>query len=435
MGTSGLRHQAVNDIKGYPARAFLVCLFAYAAAQMDLALFGYAIPSIREEFNLSLTGVMSIVSAAFVLGGVLIVWLGVLTDRLGRKSMFQLSLIGSSILVALHSIVPNPATLTVLRGTSIAVGGLSYPITGAVIAEEFPARQRGLFLGFLQIGYPLGWVFASLWAAWILTDFGWRGLFLVGLVSIPLVLIVNRVIREPQRFIDNKKNHTDKARVTDLLQPGIRQRAILVFCAQFLFVWAYAGSIFLFPSYLVENRNLESLDFSILIGAGNLIGILGYILAAITGEFFLTRRTTVVIWTLIGALLFQVLIWFTEGFQQILIAYSIMTMFFYGSAAVKFAYLAEIFPTRLRATAMATCGSLAVTLGSAAGPMMIAQAIEHFGWDLGYAALVGIPLATAGLLYCFLKPIKSGLEVEEIEKLFNADSAQTDHPDKTGTDK
>lgn len=416
-----MRHLELNKIKGYPTKAFIVCLFAYATAQMDLALFGYAIPSIREEFGLSLIGVTSIVSSAFILGGILIVWLGLLTDRLGRKSMFQLSLIGSSILVALHSIVPNPTTLTLLRGSSIAVGGLSYPITGAIIAEEFPARLRGLFLGFLQIGYPLGWVFASLWAAWILTDYGWRGLFLVGLVSIPLVWVVNRVIREPPRFIKEKESAKSRppVKIRDLLAPKIRSRTILLFCAQFMFVWAYAGSIFLFPSYLVENRGLESFDFSILIGTGNLVGILGYILAAVTGEFFLTRRNTVVIWTLTGSILFQVMIWFTHSYQQILVAYCVMTMFFYGSAAVKFAYLAEVFPTRLRATAMATCGSLAVTLGSAAGPLMIAQAVEQFGWNLGYAVLVGVPLTLAGLLYFFLTPVQSGLEVEEIQELFN----------------
>ena len=73
------------EIRGYPLRSFLICLAAYATAQMDLALFGYAIPSIREEFGLSLSGVMSIVSGAFVIGGVLIVLLGWLTDRWGRK--------------------------------------------------------------------------------------------------------------------------------------------------------------------------------------------------------------------------------------------------------------------------------------------------------------------------------------------------------------
>lgn len=404
------------EIRGYPLTAFLVCLAAYATAQMDLALFGYAIPAIRSEFGLSLSGVMAIVSSAFVLGGMLIVWLALLADRFGRKGMFQFSLIVSSVLVALHSLVPNPATLAVLRGTSIAVGGLSYPVTGAIISEEFPARYRGLFLGLIQIGYPLGWALASVWAAWLLSAYGWRYLFLVGLVSLPLVVIVNRVIREPERSVRARES-SDKPRIAELFSPGIRRRAILLFCAQFLFVWAYAGSIFLFPSYLADSRGFESFDFSVLIGAGNAIGILGYVLAAVTGEFFMTRRNTVVLWTMLGAVMFQVVVWATQDFGDVLVAYGLMSMFFYGSAAVKFAYLAEVFPTRLRATAMASCGSLAVTLGSAAGPFMVSLAVERFGWDLGYATVVGVPLVAAGLLYLMLTPVPSGLEVEQVEGL------------------
>ena len=406
-----------TDVRGYPLKAFVVCLIAYATAQMDLALFGYAIPSIREEFGLTLSGVMTIVSSAFVIGGILIVWLGQLTDRLGRKRMFRFSLIGSSLLVALHAFVPNAVSLAALRGGSIAVGGLSYPITGAVIAEEFPARVRGLFLGLQQIGYPLGWAFASLWAAWLLSSFGWRYLFLVGLVSLPFVWVVNRVIREPARAAAARHADAPRPGLTELFAPGIRNRAVLLFSAQFLFVWAYAGSIFLFPSYLNESRGLGSLDFSLLIGAGNAIGIFGYILAAITGEFWMTRRNTVVLWTMLGAVMFQAVVWLSTDFASLLFTYGLMSMFFYGSAAVKFAYLAEVFPTRIRATAMASCGSLAVTLGSASGPIMVSLAVERFGWDVGYAAVVGVPLVMAGLLYLFLTPVPSGLEVEEVEAL------------------
>lgn len=408
-----------HELRGYPLRAYVICLAAYATAQMDLALFGYAIPAIREEFGLSLTGVMGIVSTAFVIGGLLIVVLGLLTDRWGRKAMFQFSLVGSSLLIALHSVVPNPATLTVLRGASIGVGGLSYPVTGAILTEEFPARFRGLFMGLLQIGYPLGWAVASLWAAWLLSQYGWRQLFLVGLVSLPIVWVVHRWIREPRRFSD-RRDRDEKPRLRELFAPGVRRRALLLFTAQFLFVWAYAASIFLFPSFLREARGLEAFDFSLLIGAGNAIGILGYILAALVGEFLITRRTTVVIWTLCGAAGFQLLVWGAEGFDQMLWAYGLMSMFFYGSAAVKFAYLAEVFPTRLRATAMATCGSLAVTLGSAAGPLMVAQAVERWGWDLGYSVIVGTPLVAAGLLYLLLTPVPSGLAVEDVEQLLDA---------------
>lgn len=405
-------------LRGYPGKAFVICLVTYSFAQMDLALFGYAIPAIREEFDLTLPGVMTIVSSAFVLGGIMIVWLGLLTDRLGRRLMIQLSFVGSSLLVTLHSIVPNPATLAALRGSSIAVGGLSYPITGAIIAEEFPGRYRGFFLGLLQIGYPLGWAMASVLSAWILVDYGWRPLFLVGLVSIPFTLVIRRVIREPQRFTKVNQTPQSRAKLADLLAPDIRSRAILLFCAQFLFVWAYAGSIFLFPSFLSEDRGLGRDAYSLLIGAGNAIGILGYILAAVVGEFVLTRRTTVVIWTWLGALTFQYLVWGTESYTQTLIAYGVMSMFFYGSAAVKFAYLAEVFPTRVRATAMAACGSLAVTLGSASGPIMVSIFVERLGWDIAYASVIGIPLVLAGVLYLYLRPVPSGLEVEEVEAYF-----------------
>ena len=380
---------------------------------MDLALFGYAVPAIRAEFGLTLSEVMAIVSSAFLLGGALLVVLGWLADRVGRLPLFQFSLLGSSLLVALISIAPGVATLTALRGASIAVGGLSYPITGAIITEEMPARLRGLFMGLLQIGYPLGWTLASLWSMWLLTEHGWRQLFWVGLVSLPMVWVVRRYLREPPRSVAARSAESPP-RFSDLFATGIRERAITLFIAQFLFVWAYAASIFLFPSFLREVRALDPFNFSLLIGAGNAIGALGYVLAAWIGERVWTRRNTVVSWTLLGALLFQALVWVPTSFGQILLVYALMSMFFYGSAAVKFAYLAEVFPTRIRTLAMACCGSLAVTLGSAVGPYTVSLAIESWGWHLGYATLVGVPLALAGLLYLTLDSLPSGLEVEDI---------------------
>jgi hypothetical protein len=62
-----------DSVRGYPLRAFVICLIAYTTAQMDLALFGYAVPAIRAEFGLTLSEVMAIVSAAFLLGGALLV--------------------------------------------------------------------------------------------------------------------------------------------------------------------------------------------------------------------------------------------------------------------------------------------------------------------------------------------------------------------------
>jgi MFS family permease len=407
-----------SEIKRRHTTLFLVSLLVYSLAQLDLALFGYAIPSIREEFGLTLQQIMLVVSSAFLIASVLIVWLGLLTDHFGRRTMFQLSFLTSSVLVAAHSLAPNPIVLAILRGSSIATGGMTYPISAALIAEEFPARFRGLFTGFLQSGYAIGWFIASLFAAHFLSEYGWRSLFLVSLLSIPVVFLIRKFIHEPVRFESIKK--ASKPRVRDLFREPYRRLVITLFCAQFLFVWAYAGSVFLFPSFMREARGLDISNTSLLIGMGNAISVFGYFLAAWVGEFVTTRRNTVIIWILLGALFFQCLIWIPANYYLSIALYGSMGFFFYGAAAVKLAFVAELIPTHLRATGIVVCGSLPLTLGSASGPMAVAAVVDALGWNLAFSVVVGVPLVLSGLLYFLIKPIKSGLEIEEIQVILQS---------------
>ena len=406
---------AITEARGYPSRAFLICLTAYAFSQTDLALFGYAVPSMRQEFGVDLKVMGWVISGSFVLGGVLLVWLALLTDRLGRKRMLGLSIVSSSVFIVLHALAPNAVALAVLRGLGIATGGLTYPVTGAIVVEEAPARLRGVFAGMLQTGYPLGWFIASLLAAPILAAYGWRPLFLVGLLSIPFVFVVQRYLRESVRFRPPTDASTPRPSLSALFTPAMRRRTVTLFCAQFMFVAAYGGTAILFPTYFVESRGFAIGNSAYLVGLGNLIGVLGYLLAALVGEFVLTRRTTVVVWTMLGGLAFLWLVWGTTGYADSVVAFGVMAMFFYGTAAVKFAYVAEIFPTRLRATGLAFCGSLAVTLGTAVGPLLISYSVEHIGWDRAFSWFGALPLFVAGLLYLLLKPIPSGIDVDEVE--------------------
>ena len=411
-----------NEIRGYPLRAFLICLAAYTFSQMDLALFGYAVPAIRQEFGVSLKLMGWVFSASFIIGGVGVVGLALLADRAGRTQVMQASIISSSIVIALHAIVPGLLLLTLLRGLAIATGGILYPVSGAIVAEEAPARLRGLFAGLLQTGYPIGWLFASLLAAPLLTRYGWRPVFLIGLLSLPYVFVVRRYLRESPRYVAAKKllatdGTVHEIKLAALLVPAMRRRTITLFIAQYLFVVAYGGSAFWFPTYFVEARGFELGTSTYLVGIGNGVGVIGYILAAVVGEFYLTRRNTVVLWTLLGNLAFLYLIWGTTEFAESIAAFAVMCVFFYGAIAVKFAFVAEVFPTHLRATGLAVCSSLAVTLGIATGPLAVSYVVEAYGWNIAFSTVVVVPLFFAGLLYLLLKPIPSGLEVEEVSRL------------------
>jgi AAHS family cis,cis-muconate transporter-like MFS transporter len=433
-----------SQIRGYPLQAFIVCHLAYMFSQVDLALFSYALPSIRETFSVSLKAMGWVVALSYSVGAIVQIYIGTLTDRFGRKHMLMVITVVSSLFIAAHSIVPESSAqivvggvafslgiivMTALRAFAIASGGALYPTTGAIVTEEAPARYRGIMAGLLQTAFPLGAFFAALFAAPMLDIYGWRPLFIVGLLSIPFAWVIHKFLRETKRFEGHKETVAkgselhggSRAKVAALFAPEMRVRTITLFLAQFIFVIAYGVSAIWLPSYLIESRGLPQSDATYIVGYANAVAVVGYIVAAYTGEFIFSRRTTVTIWTLLGATSFLCMIWFTSGYWDTLIVLCITTTFFYGTAAVKFAYIAEVFPTHIRATGLAVCSSLAVNLGIAAGPLAVTYSIDDLGWDMAMSIVVAIPLAIAGLLYLRLKPIPSGLEVEEVHRRLSAD--------------
>lgn len=428
-----------TQIRGYPLQAFIVCHLAYMFSQVDLALFSFALPSIRETFSVSLQAMGWVVALSYSAGAILQVYIGTLTDRFGRKHMLMLITVVSSLFIAAHAIVPEGAAqlvvggvsfslgiivMTILRAFAIASGGALYPTTGAIVTEEAPARYRGIMAGLLQTAFPLGAFVAALFAAPVLDAFGWRPLFLVGLLSIPFIWVIHKFLRETSRFAGHKVeverdpqvNQTSFGKVAALFAPEMRVRTVTLFIAQFIFVIAYGAASLWLPTYLHESRGLAQSEATYIVGYANAVAVVGYVIAAVTGEFILTRRTTVTIWTLLGAFSFLSMVWFTSGYWDTLIVLCISTTFFYGTAAVKFAYIAEVFPTHLRATGLAVCSSLAVNLGIAFGPLVVTYGVAFFDWDMTLSVVVGVPLAVAGLLYLRLKPVPSGLEVEEVDR-------------------
>lgn len=399
---------------------FAICFGAYMFSQLDLALFAYAVPAIRKDFGLTLQQIGLVITGAYVIGGLIQVVFGHLTDRLGRRRILMVASVGAGLFVAAHAAATGAITLALARAGAIGSGGALYPATGAIVTEVSPARYRGIYAGVLQIAYPLGWFIASLLAAPILVAFGWRAVFLVALISIPYVLIIRRWLPETARFTESAAARETKPGLVDslrvLLTPRYRRRTIILFVAQWLFVIAYGGSTFLLPTYFTEHRGLPINMSAYLVGVGNAVSIFGYLGAAFIGEFLLTRRTTVVIFTLLGAAGFLAMLWIPKGFYDTMAVFAVMSIFFYGAAAVKFAYIAEMFPTEIRATGLAVCGSLAVNLGIAIGPLLVSTAVHQIGWQMALSFVVAVPLILAGLLYLLLKPIPSGLEVEAVQE-------------------
>src|SRR5213079_1675591 len=87
---------------------------------------------------------------------------GLLADRYGRRIPLIIDLIFYSIVEVLSGLAPNYATFMVLRALfGIGMGG-EWGVGASLAMEKVPAKLRGLLSGFLQQGYAMGFLLASL---------------------------------------------------------------------------------------------------------------------------------------------------------------------------------------------------------------------------------------------------------------------------------
>jgi len=412
----------VTQIRGYPLFVFFVCLIGWTLTNIDQSLFGYAIPGIREEFDKDLTAIGRILSLSFLLAAVFAVFMGVLADKFGRKLVFVWTLGTSAFLVGLHYWVPNFLTLEILRVLGFAVSIGIAPIVVTYTSEAAPARYRGLMTGFLQCGYPIGWFLAAMLAAPIMTNYGWRAIFLPALLVVPIAIILSRYLPESRRFEDARKAKAEsgqvaepwQARIKALVAPEYRRRTVLCSVIYFMVGGAYAGTAFYFPSFFNEVRGYTADTATLIVGIAYGIGIIGYIGSSVVGEFITTRRNTIVIWLWLGALAMCGLIWIPTTFAGDVLWFSLMAGFFYGANAVMGTFLTEQFPTHMRATGTAIAGTFAMNLGHVVFPLLVAMAVEPLGWEMAFMLATVPPLFIAGLAALAMENKESGLDIDEV---------------------
>ena len=388
-------------------RTFLICLVGLALANFDHALFTYVLPQLTVAYHWGEVERGWYIALTFVVAGLAMTQVGVLADRIGRKRVLIRALIVAPWPVLLMAVAPTTAALLVLRSIGFVAAGAAAPLTGTIVVEESPPNRRGLMSGILQTGYPIGFTLAALLVYPILSrrPEAWRWVFALPLLTVPYVWVVARYLREPPAWQAVRAARTTPPPNTAVLfRPEYRYRTLVLFAGQFLQVFAYGSSLLLIV-FFVEARGWKPTDATLLIGISYGVGSLGYVLAAVAGEFWLPRRTVIVTWCWLGSAAFLALVWFASGWWQTVVVFSLTTFFFYGATAVIFTFLAENFPAEVRATAVAFSGSFGVMLGVALGPLALSYLAVAKGWPFAYTVCGVLPVFLAGAAYLLLKPV------------------------------
>lgn len=185
-------------MKSNDKRAFMVSLIGAGLDDVNVMFLSFSLSTIISELSLSGSQagwIGTITNLGMLLGGLVF---GVLGDRYHKFNVLKITILIFSLATGLISLAQNIYVIYLLRFIAgIGVGG-EYGVAISVMAGIVPLEKMGRVSSLNGIVGQLGSIVSALLAALVAPFFGWRGLFLMGLLPILLVVWAQFFIKSGQ---------------------------------------------------------------------------------------------------------------------------------------------------------------------------------------------------------------------------------------------
>ena len=171
---------------------------------MDTGLIAFILTSMAEEWNMSASEKGWVVSIGFVGMAIGAIFSGGLADRIGRRTVFAMTLVIYSIATALCAFAPNLMWLLIFRFiVGLGLGG-QLPVAVTLVSEYIPAHVRGRFIVLLESFWGLGWLVAALVSYFVIPSYGWHITFLIGGLPALYVFMILKKVPESVPYLINR---------------------------------------------------------------------------------------------------------------------------------------------------------------------------------------------------------------------------------------
>jgi MFS transporter, SHS family, lactate transporter len=357
----------------------------------DFFLMVFMFKDISAELHASAQVVSTAVLLTLAMRPVGALLFGRLADRFGRKPALMWNIVAYSLLEMTSGFAPSMSALLVVRALfGIAMGG-EWGIGSALTMESIPASARGAVSGLLQVGYPSGYLLASL-AVYLFYDrLGWRYMFILGVLPAVLVFFIRRAIDESPAW----RLQQAAPRVSAL---GVLQRhwglAVYTIVLMTAFNFFSHGSQDAYPSYFLKGQHhFDTHVASLITIVFNVGAICGGLLFGSLSQR-IGRRRAIAAAALIAL---PVLPFFAFGTSPVVLAAGafLMQVSVQGAWGIIPAHLNELSPAEIRATFPGVVYQLGNLLAAINLNLQVAIAEAHgenFGlalaWVVGTMAVV-----------------------------------------------
>jgi MFS family permease len=412
---------------------------------------------------------VGLAGAVYVAGACLgALFFGQLTDRLGRKKLFLVTLAVYTVATVLTAFSMNPTWYLACRFlTGAGIGG-EYAAINSAIDELIPAKYRGrvdvAINGSFWVGAGAGALLTIplLDPTMIDQDWGWRLAFGLGAILAVGILIVRKQVPESPRwlFIHGREDEAESI-VTDIEKTveresgrrlhdvsdtiTIRQRKTisLVLIAKTVFTLYPKRTVLCFSLFVGQAFLYNAFFFTYGDSLSTFLGVeqTGYYIAVFAasnfaGALLLSHLFDTVgrVRMITGTYVLSGLLLAGTGFYLGSVTATTLTLmgaiiFFFASAGASAAYLtaSEVFPMETRALCIAFFYAIGTAAGGIAGPLYFGKLIDDASASGDITALapgyfVGAALMVAGgIVAAFLGVKAEGRSLESLAQPLTAE--------------
>ena len=146
---------------------------------MDVGMLSFIIAALSVEWNLSaqqMGWIGSVQSIGMAVGALVF---GLMSDRIGRKNVFIITLLLFSIGSGLSAFTTTITMFLVLRFfIGMGLGG-ELPVASTLVSESVPAEKRGQIVVLLESFWAAGWLVAAVISYFIIPRYGWSVALLI----------------------------------------------------------------------------------------------------------------------------------------------------------------------------------------------------------------------------------------------------------------
>ncbi len=334
---------------------------------MDVGMLSFVMVALQKDWGLStqeMGWIGSINSIGMAVGALVF---GILSDKIGRKSVFIITLLLFSIGSGLTALTTTLAMFLVLRFLiGMGLGG-ELPVASTLVSESVEAHERGKIVVLLESFWAGGWLIAALISYFVIPKYGWEVAMILSAFPALYALYLRWNLPDSPRFQKVEKRPSVIENIKSVWSGEYRKATIMLWILWFSVVFSYYGMFLWLPSVMVLKgfSLIKSFQYVLIMTLAQLPGYF-------TAAWFIERlgRKFVLVTYLIGTACSAYLFGVAESLTVLIVAGMLLSFFNLGAWGALYAYTPEQYPTVIRGTGAGMAAAFG-RIGGILGPLLV----------------------------------------------------------------